>query len=73
MRTLDELRRDRTSRTWAEREYENAFYSRLGSLSDVMPRYEPTATWSRASQVARTWRTHLAWHLANALGWRQRW
>lgn len=68
------------ARTFADLQREAAFYVRLGKLAmgggkqdfgpGVFERYEPTATWSRASQVARTWRSHFAWHLANALGWR---
>lgn len=72
MRTIKELsaRGPMDQHTPAERSKLATFYVRLGRLSDVMPRHEPTATWSRASQVARTWRSHLAWRLAIALGWR---
>ena len=70
-RSIPELTRlsayDR-SRTPQERDKEATFYVRLGRLSEDMERLEPTATWSRASRVARTWRSHLAWRLWLALG-----
>lgn len=58
--------------TRAERLKLNAFYFRLGRLAQKgeTDRYEPTATWSRASQIARTWRSDLAWWLYNTLGYR---
>lgn len=45
-----------------------AFYHRLGALA--VERYEPEMPWSRGVQICKTWRMHFAWHLANALGWR---
>lgn len=42
--------------------------ARLGRL--IVERYEPEMLMSRAIQICKTWRMHLAWHLANALGWR---
>ena len=45
-----------------------AYYRRLGGL--IRDRSEPEMLMSRAQQIARTWRSHLAWHLANALWWR---
>lgn len=49
-----------------------AMYGRLGGLmhDGEVERYEPTMRWARAKQISSTWRSHLAWHLANALGWR---
>ena len=45
-----------------------AFYRRLGHL--IVERHEPDMRMSRAIQICKTWRTHFAWHLTNALGWR---
>ncbi len=43
-----------------------AYYRRLGRLA---PGSEMQM--SRARQICRTWRSHLAWHLVNALGVRK--
>lgn len=52
--------------------HDRLFYSRLGRLSEEMPPYEPDAMYSRARQVAGTWRSFVGWRLVNALGWRKR-
>lgn len=46
-----------------------AYYRRLGSL--VPGSVESEMRMSRARQICRTWRSHLAWHLVNALGMRK--
>lgn len=74
MRTLDEIGRDRNvlTRTREESQREARFYVRVGRVVELMERLEPEARTSRAIQVAKTWRSHGAWHLANSLGWRRR-
>lgn len=47
---------------------DTAFYRRLGGL--IVERFDPNMRMSRAVQICSTWRSHFAWHLANALRWR---
>lgn len=46
-----------------------AFHVRLGRVVREMERREPYTLVSRAIQIAKTWRSLFAWHLAIALGW----
>lgn len=50
--------------------FERAFARRLGIVYAIAEQHDPGMLTSRARQICRTWRSHLAWHLANALGWR---
>lgn len=45
--------------------YPTDVYRRMGAL--IIERYDPDMLMSRATQICRTWRSHLAWHLSNAL------
>lgn len=47
------------------REHEQAYYRRLGGL--IGEGVDPNMRMSRARQICKTWRSHVAWHLANAL------
>lgn len=51
----------------AAREYQH----RIGVVTRIADRNDPDMLTSRARQICRTWRSHLAWHLARALGWRR--
>lgn len=44
-----------------------AQYTRLGGLMHD-GEIKRSMHWSRAEQISATWRSHLAWRLANALG-----
>jgi hypothetical protein len=45
---------------------QTAYYRRLGQLIRSAPE-ESEMRMSRAMQICRTWRSHLAWRLAEAL------
>ena len=44
---------------------------RIGRVWAAAERLDPGMRMSRVRQICRTWRSCLAWELANALGWRR--
>lgn len=49
---------------------ERAFGRRIGIVTRIAERHDPGMLTSQARRICRTWRSHLGWHLARALGWR---
>lgn len=48
------------------------FHVRVGRVTRDFERIDGTYVLvSRAIQIARTWRSHFVWRLANALGWQR--
>lgn len=47
----------------------NAYHRRVGLVYRLAEQHDPDVTTSRARQIARTWRSCLAYRLAIAMGW----